>query len=119
MGLSSQVWAADKTDKADNSEAPPSATVRGARTFMYRCSVCHGLHGDGKSDLANILKPPPANLTISKLTIAQKRQIVTEGGAAVGRSPNMPVWKLELSPQEIEDVVQYVQTLNPNNNTDK
>lgn len=60
------------------------------------------------------MTPPPANLLKSRLDVAEKLRIVTKGGAAVGRSANMPAWKAELTPDQIKSVVLYVQSLNVN-----
>lgn len=83
----------------------------GEAIFKNRCVVCHGAKGDGHSDLARIMRPPPANLRASKLTDAEKSQIVRKGGEAVKRSPNMPVWELELDEQELQAVLGYIATL--------
>ena len=83
----------------------------GAMVFHHRCAICHGVNADGQSDLARIMRPPPANLRASKLDDAERASIVRRGGAAVGRSPNMPEWQLELSEQELLDVVAFVGAL--------
>ena len=85
--------------------------VNGEAIFKNRCVVCHGAKGDGHSDLARIMRPPPANLRASKLTDAEKSQIVRKGGESVNRSPSMPVWERELDEQELQAVLSYIATL--------
>ena len=57
------------------------------------------------------LKPPPANLTKTKLDDAGLTKIITEGGPAVGRSPTMAAFGSSLKADEIADVVAYIRTL--------
>lgn len=83
----------------------------GEAIFKSRCVVCHGVNADGHSDLARIMRPPPANLRASKLNDEQRSQIVRKGGESVNRSPSMPVWELELSEDELRAVLSYVATL--------
>lgn len=80
----------------------------GEHVFRERCVVCHGLNADGKSALAKLMKPPPANLRASLLSPDQKATIVRKGGEAVGRSPNMPTWEQELSEAELTAVLAYL-----------
>lgn len=86
---------------------PPS----GESIFKSRCVICHGANADGRSDLARIMTPPPANLRASKLNDEQRSQIVRKGGESVNRSPNMPVWEGELTEDELRAVLTYVGTL--------
>jgi mono/diheme cytochrome c family protein len=83
----------------------------GKTIFFARCAICHGVNADGQSDLARIMRPPPANLRASKLDEMERSRIVRGGGASVGRSPNMPEWQLELNDQELLDVVAFIGTL--------
>lgn len=85
--------------------------TRGEVVFKTNCILCHGLKGDGKGRAAKLYKPPPANLTTSDKNTAYKLSIVTLGGEAMGRSQVMPVWGEQLSAQQIEDVVAYIDTL--------
>lgn len=84
---------------------------RGEVVFKTNCVLCHGVKGDGKGRASVLFNPPPANLTMSDKNDDYKRMIITMGGAAMGRSPVMPVWGEQLSAQEIEDVVAYLRTI--------
>lgn len=84
---------------------------QGALIFKARCAVCHGMQADGRSDLARLMRPPPANLRASQLNDEERARIVRKGGEAVGRSSNMPVWEQELNEDEIRAVLAYVGTV--------
>jgi mono/diheme cytochrome c family protein len=84
------------------------AEVNGEQVFRGRCAVCHGANADGKSKLAKLMRPPPANLRASHLDDEQRALIVRKGGAAVGRSPDMPTWEHELKEDELHAVLAYV-----------
>jgi mono/diheme cytochrome c family protein len=88
--------------------APALAEPSGEEVFLNRCAVCHGVNADGQSKLARLMRPPPANLRASQLTDEQRARIVRKGGAAVGRSPDMPTWELELNEAELHAVLTYV-----------
>lgn len=87
------------------------SAVRGSIVFRTYCVLCHGEAADGKGRLATGKVPPPANLTITKLTDAQKEEIIKKGGDGVNRSPFMPPWKDELSEEQIKDVISYINFL--------
>jgi high-affinity iron transporter len=102
---------------ASTYEAPPAKTpvARGAVLFSEHCALCHGAGGAGDGRAASVQNVPPANLTVSWRSRRYKIQIVSEGGGAVGRSSSMPAWRDVLTDAQIADVVEYVQTLNPEN----
>ena len=85
--------------------------ARGEAVFKTNCTLCHGISGDGKGRAAKLYNPPPADLTHSDKNDDYKRSIIMLGGAAMARSPFMPVWGEQLSTQEIDDVVAYLRTL--------
>lgn len=84
---------------------------RGQAVFKTRCILCHGTQGDGKGRASHLYNPPPADLTRSDKNDQYKELIITLGGEAMGRSPSMPVWGQQLTPQEIKDIVVYLRAL--------
>lgn len=84
---------------------------QGRTVFRSRCAVCHGMQADGHSNLARIMRPPPANLRASVLNDEAQSNIVRLGGASQGRSPNMPEWRLELQEAEIVAVLAYIRSV--------
>ncbi len=91
----------------------PGNVVAGRALFVQRCAMCHGENADGQSKLAQMLNPKPANLLVSQLDSAARNRIVRNGGAAVGRSPVMPSWGVELTEAELRDVISYVASIAP------
>ena len=87
------------------------SAARGALVFSKYCALCHGASGTGDGRASALQKVPPANLTWSTQPRSYKLQIVTRGGADMGRSESMPAWREVLSEAEIQDVVSYVETL--------
>lgn len=81
---------------------------RGRAVFRANCAQCHGEKADGHGPLAPRFNPPPADIGASTHTDDYMLQIVTLGGAALGRSEVMPEWGLELSGGEILDVVTWL-----------
>lgn len=70
----------------------------GKEVYTKYCRLCHGNAGDlGLSG--------SANLTITVLTVDEIKLVVTNGRKA------MPAWGSQLSPQQIDDVANYVLTL--------
>lgn len=86
-------------------------TSRGEVVFKTNCILCHGINGTGNGRAAHLFDPRPADLTRSDKNNDYKRLIITNGGEAMGRSPAMPAWGDQLSPQEIGDTVSYLRTL--------
>ncbi|MCR9145013.1 MAG: cytochrome c [bacterium] len=93
-------------------ENDTAAIMRGRRIFEKRCVMCHGVTGKGDGIRAMSLPVRPANLSTSKMSDAEKARIIEKGGAAVGRSPLMPVWGNEFSKKEIGDLVKYLRAIN-------
>lgn len=86
----------------------PSSKL-GRQVFSSRCVLCHGEYGEGDGRMAKIIKsPPPANLTLSLQSPAYLRLIISQGGEALGRSPQMPPWGEQLSEPEIESLLSYL-----------
>ena len=84
----------------------------GAQVYNNRCVLCHGSFGEGDGRMARVIKsPPPANLTKSRLPDDYLVNIITKGGAGMGRSPQMPPWGDQLSPSEIRSVILYIKHL--------
>ena len=81
---------------------------RGRHLFLSRCVMCHGTYGRGDGRVAAALSPKPANLTVTQLSNAELKSIITKGGAKSGRSPQMPEWGLELLEFEIDSLVAYI-----------
>ena len=86
---------------------------QGKHLFLHYCATCHGDEGRGDGQNASNLNPPPPDLTASKniRDATLLRKVITQGSAAVGRSPLSPPWGRSLSQQEIDYLVAYCQSL--------
>ncbi len=85
--------------------------LRGEAVYKQNCILCHGVNADGKGRAAKLYDPKPPNLRMSKHPIEYKEMIVRKGGGALGRSSIMPPWELQLTNQEIKDIVSYLKSI--------
>lgn len=85
--------------------------ARGQVVFKTNCILCHGESADGQGRAAILHNPRPSNLRASVKDRDYLVNIITTGGAGVGRSATMPPWGLQLGAQEISDVATYLLTL--------
>ena len=84
---------------------------RGKVIYREYCSQCHGATGKGDGPAASGLEPKPAihtNIPFEKLPIEYLYNIINHGGAAIGKSPNMPYWNLTFGQQGVADVMAYL-----------
>jgi cbb3-type cytochrome c oxidase subunit III len=86
----------------------PGQTRPGAYIFHNYCSVCHGDKGDGQSRAREGLDPPPRNYTTPEAAIELTRERMISSVTNGRPGTAMIAWGKELSPQEIEGVVDYV-----------
>jgi cbb3-type cytochrome c oxidase subunit III len=86
----------------------PGVTRSGKEIFHNYCSVCHGDKGDGQSRARNGLNPPPRNYTTPEaaMELTRDRMLKSVAGGRPGTA--MIAWGAELSPAEIENVVDYI-----------
>ena len=72
----------------------PTAEADAEELFRTRCAQCHGESGKGNGPGAAALNPKPRNYTDpawqAKVTDEDIKKTIVYGGAAVGKSPNMP-----------------------------
>ena len=103
--LFASIAAAQDTREAVDLETS-KPMVRGAVVFKAYCKLCHGEAGDGTGRGAKL--HPRLHLAISPGTAEFYIKIIREGGGAAGRSPYMPPWQDELSPEQVGDLVAYL-----------
>ncbi len=84
-----------------------------AQLYAETCAMCHGPGGKGDGPNSGSLQPKPANLTVvtKGKSDAYLTKVVTEGGAAVGKSAMMPSYKGVFDAKQIRSVVKYVKGL--------
>ncbi len=86
-------------------------------TYQRFCVQCHGTLGNGQgiNQTAEALAVEPRNHAdpkrMSKLTDQDIKLAITDGGAAVNKSPLMPAFGKTLSTPEIDELVAYLRQL--------
>ncbi len=86
-------------------------------TYRRFCVQCHGSLGNGQgiNQTAGALAVEPRNHAdpkrMSKLTDKEIQLAITEGGAAVNKSPLMPAFGHTLAASEIAELAAYLRTL--------
>lgn len=84
----------------------------GERLYQRYCSGCHGTTGEGDGLHSYTLNPPPANHAdtayMNSLSDEYLFEIISNGGAHVGKSTEMPRWKDVLGRNDINNVIIYL-----------
>jgi mono/diheme cytochrome c family protein len=104
--------------EAEAVEAPVEAAFNAQATFGIICASCHGAAGDGSGAAGLALNPRPANFTDPAFWATRDMErivnVITNGAAAVGGSPLMVGWSASFSPEQIEELAEYVGSFRPN-----
>lgn len=85
--------------------------LRGKKIYQQECINCHGAVGDGQTDAAKYMNPPPLNFTTLRGRLIQGKYI---GGVFYYQIMNgitgtgMPYFKRDLASEKIWDVSNYV-----------
>ena len=83
----------------------------GAELFASRCSICHGVSGDGQGLRQEAISPPPANLTVPPWSDHPGRTFLAIRQGVPGTA--MAPWPM-LSDQDTWELVAYIETLRRN-----
>jgi len=87
----------------------------GKAKYTENCAICHGPKGDGQGDAGKALQPPPRDFTKGDFkfggTDKDLYDIMVNGAASRGGSPNMGPFGLPLSEKERWSVVKYIRSL--------
>ncbi|MFQ5565344.1 MAG: c-type cytochrome [Paracoccaceae bacterium] len=93
-----------------------AAAAEVEQIFKFYCAQCHGL--EGKGDGPNVSKDfpvSPRNFTsaeeMNKLTDADLRNVILDGGPSVSKSPMMPPWGKTLTEAEVDALIQHLRRL--------
>jgi len=88
----------------------------GEKLFAFYCAQCHG--SEGKGDGPNVTGDFPVDprdftetAEMNKLSNADIRNVIIDGGPIADKSPMMPPWGKTLNDDEIEALVQYLRQL--------
>ncbi len=89
--------------------------AEGKKIYLTYCSTCHGEQGKGDGMAAASLPAKPSDHTngaiMNRLSDQFLLDIISKGGAAVGKSSFMPSWGAALNEKQLRDVVTYIRTL--------
>ena len=97
--------------------ASPVHAETAEENYRLYCAQCHGTQGNGQgiNNTLGGLAVSPRNHTnvmeMSKLSDAEIRLAIAEGGDAVQKSELMPAWGATISAEEIDDLVLYLRKL--------
>ncbi|MEE9195840.1 MAG: cytochrome c [Alphaproteobacteria bacterium] len=96
--------------------AGTSAAAEVEQMFKFYCAQCHGL--EGKGDGPNVGKDfpvSPRNFTsaeeMNKLTDADIKNVILDGGPSMSKSPMMPPWGKTLSETEVDALIKHLRKL--------
>ena len=98
----------------------PSGNLRGdaangAKLYAQYCASCHGPKGDGDGPVAATLNPRPAkhhdHVFMATLSDQHLYQVISKGGASVGKSPMMAPWGNVIPEQGIKDLIGFLRQL--------
>ena len=81
--------------------------------YKEYCMQCHGATGKGDGPAAATIEPKPAihaNINFSEVPVDYLYNMINHGGAAMGKSANMPYWGLTIGQQGVADVMAYLKT---------
>jgi len=82
----------------------------GRKLFVERCATCHGPDGRGDGQNAYNLQPPPPDFASSlrELGVADRRRVIVEGTAALGRSPLCPPRGAALADDDVDALLAWL-----------
>ncbi|MDP6141264.1 MAG: cytochrome c [Arenicellales bacterium] len=88
----------------------------GEKLFQFYCAQCHGTEGKGDGpNVTGDFPVDPRNFTetaeMNKLSDADIRNVIIDGGPIADKSPMMPPWGKTLNDDEVEALVQYLRQL--------
>ncbi len=94
----------------------PAAAAKVEQVFKFYCAQCHGL--EGKGDGPNVSKTfpvDPRNFTkakeMEKLSDADMKNVIMDGGPSASKSPMMPPWSKTISEADADALVKYLRKL--------
>jgi cytochrome c oxidase cbb3-type subunit 3 len=87
----------------------------GQAKYQQICGFCHGMFGKGDGPAAKGLPVKPSDHTnqerMSKLADFDMEKIIKEGGRSVGKSPLMPPFGNQLSPEDVQNLIAFIRSL--------
>ena len=93
-----------------------AAAAEVEQVFRFYCAQCHGLGGKGDGPNVSADFPvSPRNFTsaeeMNKLTDADLKNVIMDGGPSVSKSPMMPPWGKTLTEADVDALIQHLRQL--------
>ena len=87
-----------------------------AQVFEFYCSQCHGLEGKGDGpNVSEEFPVSPRNFTsaeeMSKLSDADIKNVIMDGGPAMSKSEMMPPWSKTLTEADVDGLILHLRKL--------
>lgn len=84
--------------------------------FKFYCAQCHGLTGQGDGpNVTENFATDPRNFTdaaeMEKLSDADIKNVILDGGPSASKSELMPPWSKTLTEEEVDALVTYLRQL--------
>jgi cytochrome c oxidase cbb3-type subunit 3 len=83
------------------------------KVFKFYCAQCHG--AEGKGDGPNVTKDFPVSprdftnaKEMNKLSDADLKNVILDGGPAVSKSPLMPPWGKTISEADVDGLIKHL-----------
>lgn len=90
--------------------------INGLRLYLGYCFICHGQTGWGDGPYAKTLSVRPVNLAdpdyIGHKSDSYLHDVISRGGVSQGKSIHMRPLGMQLSYDQIEEIVAYIRVLN-------
>jgi len=107
---------AESEHTAGNDPTTNERAVNGLRLYLGYCFVCHGQSGRGDGPYAGTLSVKPTDLAdrdyFAGKTDKEIHDVISRGGVSHGKSIHMRPLGMQLSYDQIEDIVAYIRVLN-------
>ncbi len=96
--------------------AVPAHAIDIEQVYKFYCAQCHGLTGKGDGPNVGADFPvSPRNFTnaaeMNKLSDADIKNVILDGGPAASKSPMMPPWGKTLTAEEVDGLVKHLRKL--------
>ena len=92
------------------------AMADAAGTFKFYCAQCHGV--SGKGDGPNVTRNFPVSprdfnnsKEMNKLSDADMKNVIMDGGPSASKSPMMPPWGKTISEGDVDGLVRHLRKL--------
>ncbi|HUJ79205.1 MAG TPA: cytochrome c [Nitrospiria bacterium] len=81
--------------------------AKGKVLYDRHCAICHGAVGKGNGPASAMMNPKPADFTGEKVKKESDTQLLNAIESGVPGTP-MAAWKGTLSPEQMQDVLDYI-----------